>query len=97
MTLLSDLGPVGLSRETFFSRNSSFKLGVSKSCPNLPNLATYGETGEIPLSLKAFRLLINFWHRISNQTDDSLAKKALLENIDMRTIWIKTVEKFLGP
>ena len=68
-------------------------LGVSKSCPNV---ATYGETGEIPLSLRAFRLLINFWHRISNETDDTLAKKALLENIAMRTNWIKTVEKILG-
>ena len=32
-------------------------LGVTKYCPNL---AVYGETGEIPLSLKGFRLLINF-------------------------------------
>lgn len=68
-------------------------LGVSKSCPNL---AVYGETGEIPLSLKGFRLLINFWHRVTNLSDNTLAKKALLENIALRTNWIKTVEKLLG-
>ena len=38
-----------------------FVLGVSKSCPNL---ATYGETGETPLSLKSYRLTLNFWHRV---------------------------------
>lgn len=68
-------------------------LGVSKSCPNL---AVYGETGEIPLSLKGFRLLINYWHRVTNLPDTTLAKKALLENITLRTNWIKTVEKLLG-
>ena len=68
-------------------------LGVSKSCPNL---AVYGETGEIPLSLKGFRLLINFWHRVTNLSDNTLAKKALLENITLRTNWITTVEKLLG-
>ena len=68
-------------------------LGVSKSCPNL---AIYGETGELPLSLKGFRLLINYWLRLTNLPDNSLAKKALLENITLRTNWIKTVEKLLG-
>ena len=68
-------------------------LGVSKSCPNL---AVYGETGEVPLSLKGFRLLINFWHRVTNLPDNTLAKKALLENISLRTNLIKTVEKLLG-
>ena len=68
-------------------------LGVSKSCPNL---AVYGETGEVPLSLKGFRLLINFWYRVTNLPDNTLAKKALLENISLRTNWIKTVEKLLG-
>ena len=68
-------------------------LGVSKSCPNL---AVYGETGEIPLSVKGFRLLINFWHRVTNLSDSTLAKKAFLENITLRTNWIKTVEKLLG-
>ena len=68
-------------------------LGVSKSCPNL---AIYGETGELPLSLKGFRLLIIYWLRLTNQPDNNLAKKALLENITLRTNWIKTVEKLLG-
>ena len=70
-----------------------FILGVSKSCPSL---AIYGETGEVPLSLKSYRLTLNFWHKVFNLPDTSLAKKALLENIDMRTNWIKTIEKLLN-
>ena len=56
----------------------------------------YVETGEVPLSLKAFRMLINFWYRISKLPEATLAKKALHENIAMRTNWVKTVEKILG-
>ena len=69
-----------------------FVLGVSRSCPNL---AIYGETGEIPLSMKSYRLTLNFWHRITNLPDSSLAKMALLENISLRTNWIKTIEKLI--
>ena len=70
-----------------------YLLGVSKSCPNLSH---YGETGEIPLSLKGYRLMINFWHRVTNLPENTLAKKALLENIVLRSNWIKTIEKLLG-
>ena len=70
-----------------------FVLGVSKSCPNL---AIYGETGEVPLSLKSYRLALNFWHRVTQLPDTTLAKKALLENISLRTNWILTIEKLLG-
>ena len=47
-------------------------LGVSKSCPNL---AIYGETGEIPLSLKGYRLMLSYWNRLRNLPDENLAKK----------------------
>ena len=67
-------------------------LGVSKACPNL---AVYGETGEVPLSIKGYRLLLNYWHRLSNMPDDNLCKKALIENVNLRTNWILTVEKIL--
>ena len=70
-----------------------FILGVPKSCPNL---AIYGETGETPLSFKGFRLTLNFWYRITNLSDKALVKKALLENIGLRTNWIKTVEKLIN-
>ena len=68
-------------------------LGVSRSCPNL---AIYGETGEIPITMKSYRLTLNFWHRVNNLPDTSLAKKALLENIALRTNWIKTIEKLIN-
>ena len=68
-------------------------IGLSKSCPNI---SVYGETNETPLSLKGFRLMINFWHRVTNLPEDTLVKKALLENIYLHTNWIKTVEKLLG-
>ena len=68
-------------------------IGTSKSCPNL---AIYGETGEIPLSLKAYRLMLKYWHRITNFPNETLVKMALLENIQLRTNWIKTIEKLLN-
>ena len=103
--ILTDKKLQNFSTESIFRETSNFKadilhrkflkyiLGVSKSCPNL---AVYGETGEIPLSLHAFRRLINFWYGIANLPDETLAKKTLLENISLRTNWIKTVEKILG-
>ena len=38
-----------------------YVLGLSKSSPNM---AIYGETGEIPLSLKGYRLMLNYWKRL---------------------------------
>ena len=70
-----------------------FIMGVSKSCPNL---AIYGDTGEIPLSLKSWRLTLNFWHRVSNLQGMPLVKMALLENIELRTNWITTIEKLIN-
>ena len=64
----------------------NFTMGVSRSCPNL---AIYGETGETPISMRSYRLTLNFWHRVTNLPITSLAKKALLENIALRTNWIK--------
>ena len=68
-------------------------LGVSPSCPNL---CMYGETNEIPLSSKGLRLMLNFWQRVSKLSDTTLVKKALLENIALRSNWILTIEKLLG-
>ena len=70
-----------------------FLMGTSKSCQNI---MLYGETGEIPLSLKGFRLMANHWHRLTKLPDNTLAKKALLENIDLRTNWIRTIEKVMN-
>ena len=70
-----------------------FILGVSKSCPNV---AMYGETGEVPLSLKGYRLTLNYWHKLSTLPDTYLVKKALLENIELHTNWIATIEKLIS-
>ena len=60
-------------------------------------MAIYGDTNEHPLTMKAFRLMLNFWHRVTNLPETTLVKKALLlENINLRTNWIITVEKLLG-
>ena len=69
-----------------------FVLGVSKTCHNV---AIYGETGEVPLSLKGYRLMLNYWKRLSALPEKSLAKKALIENANIRTNWIKTIEKIV--
>ena len=68
-------------------------LGVSRSCPNI---AVYGETGEIPLSLKGFRLMLDYWKRLTDLPDESLAKRALKENVNIRTNWIRTIEKLVS-
>ena len=68
-------------------------LGVGRSCPNL---AVYGETNEIPLMLKGYRLMLKYWHRVSNLPKETLAKKALLENVSLRTNWISTIEKIIS-
>ena len=69
-----------------------YVLGVNKSSPNI---SVMGETGEIPLSIKAYRLMVNYWHRIRELPEKALAKKALLENINLRTNWIRTLEKLM--
>ena len=48
-------------------------LVVSRSCPNL---AIYGEAGEIPISMKGYRLILNVWHRVTSLPDTALAKKS---------------------
>ena len=68
-------------------------LGLNKSSPNL---AVMGETGEIPLLVKGYRLMVNFWHRIRGLPDNSLVKKALVENTKMRSNWIIMIEKLLN-
>ena len=50
-------------------------LGVSKSCPNM---AVYGDTGEIPLSIKGYRLMIDYWKRLNTLPESNLAKIALM-------------------
>ena len=68
-------------------------LGINKSSPTL---AVMGDTGEVPLLIKGYRLMINFWHRIRGLPADTLVKKALLENTIMRSNWIITIEKLLN-
>ena len=46
--------------------------------------------------MKSYRLTLNFWHRVTNLPDTALAKKALLENIALRTNWIRTIEKLIN-
>ena len=67
-------------------------IGVSKSCPNM---ALYGELGDLPLSLKGYRIMLNNWHRLKNLPNDSLLKKALFVNTELRTGWIQTVERLI--
>ena len=39
--------------------------------------------------------MLQYWYRVTNLQNESLAKKALLENIDLRTNWITTIEKLI--
>ena len=40
--------------------------------------------------------MINYWHRIRALPDETLVKKALLENTIMRSNWIRTIEKLMN-
>lgn len=70
-----------------------YVLGVNKSSPNM---AIYGDTGETPISIKGFTLMLNYWHRLNALPETNLAKIALKENIHLHTNWIKTIEKLLS-
>ena len=39
--------------------------------------------------------MLDYWKRLTNLPDESLAKKALKENVNLRTNWILTIEKLL--
>ena len=67
--------------------------GVSRSCPTL---TVYGETGEIPISLKSYSLTLNYWHRVTTLPGTLLVNKAILGNIELRTNWIITIEKLIS-
>ena len=58
-------------------------------------MALYGDTGEIPLSIKGYRLMIDYWKRLNTLPESNLAKIALIENINIRTSWIRTIENLL--
>ena len=76
--------------DTMHRKYLKYILGLPKSSPNL---AIYGETGETPLSLKGFRLMLNYWKRLITLPNDSLAKIAYIENVSLRTNWLQTIEK----
>ena len=59
-------------------------------------MAIYGDTGETPLAIKGFTLMVNFWHHLTNLPETSLANIALKENIEIRSNWLKTIEKILN-
>ena len=69
-----------------------YTLGLPKSCPNI---AIHGDAGEVPISIKGYRLMLDYWNRLNTLPESNLAKKALKENISLRTNWIITIEKLV--
>ena len=39
--------------------------------------------------------MLDYWNRLNSLPETNLIKKALRENIDIRTNWIMTIEKLL--
>ena len=58
-------------------------LGVNR---RTNNMAVYGDIGEIPLTIKAFTLMVDFWHHLNDLPETSLANLALKENMEIRKI-----------
>ena len=67
---------------------------------NFPNPALIWQfmmkLGEIPLSLKAYRIVLNYWYRLTKLSDETLVKTALPENTLLRTNWIMSIEKLIN-
>ena len=40
-------------------------------------------------------MLLNFWYRTTNLDNNTLVKKALVENINLRTNWLQTIENLI--
>ena len=59
-------------------------------------MAIYGDCGETPISIKGYRLMLDYWKRLNTLPESTLAKKALWENINIKTNWIRTIEKLLA-
>ena len=78
--------------DTMHRKYLKYTLGLPKSSPNL---AIYGETGEIPLALKGYRLMLNYWKRLITLPNHCLAKMAYIENVSLRTNWLQTIEKLI--
>ena len=67
------LKSIGVSKADILHRKFlKYILGTSISCPSM---AMYGDTNESPLSMKCFRLMLNFWHRITHLPDTALGEK----------------------
>ena len=58
----------------------------------MPNLAIFGDTGELPLQLKAYIIMLKYWDRLRFMDDQTLVKKAYLENIQQNSNWAKTIQ-----
>lgn len=66
-----------------------FVLGVSKQCPTM---AVLGETAEIPLLLKGYHRMLNYWNRVREMDDSTWVKKAYMENVSNNSNWCKTIQ-----
>ena len=66
-----------------------FSLGVNKQCPSM---AVLGETAEVPLILKGYHRMLTYWNRTRNMDDNTLVKKAYMENVSANSNWCKTLQ-----
>jgi hypothetical protein len=66
-----------------------FALGVTKQCPSM---AVLGETGEVPVILKGYHRMLTYWNRTRNMDDNTLVKKAYMENVTTNSDWCKTIQ-----
>ena len=48
-------------------------------------MAIYGDSGETPISMKGYKLMLDYWKRLNTLPESTLAKKALRENNNLRT------------
>ena len=66
-----------------------FVMGVGKHCPNM---VVFGESATLPLQIKAYIHMLNFWNRVKEMENQTLVKMAYKENLAMNTNWCKTIQ-----
>ena len=55
-------------------------------------MAVLGETADVPLILKGYHRMLTYWNRTREMDDNTLVKKAYMENVNSNSNWCKTIQ-----
>ncbi len=79
--------------ELFVVKYLKWVLGVHRKASNV---GVYGETGKLPLYLDGIKLSCDYYDRCKNSPDNSLVKKAFLEQKRLDLDWYHNITELLA-